>query len=85
MSEVDLEAHLNNPDANAAERCAEECAQKLSEHFDSVRIIAVRHTKGVSAVFSTGRGDFYSQLGASRDWVIRQNERTRVNERADNE
>lgn len=55
----------------------------LIEHFSSVRIIATRHRSETNdtVACSSGAGDYYSQIGAVRDWLIRQDERTKENVR----
>jgi len=65
----------------AAKRCVEECAQKMSEHWDSVRIIATNHHKGFTGIYSSGRGNFYAQIGGVREWIMRQDEGTKQNVR----
>lgn len=53
------------------------CSQ-IGEHFDSVRIIAVRKLDNSdSRVVSSGYGDIYSQLGAVREWMLIQDQRAR--------
>jgi hypothetical protein len=52
----------------------EGCVIKLSEHFDSVRIIATRHAvdgeSNTSAMFDDGAGNFYAQMGSVREWLV---------------
>ncbi len=66
-------------DARAAvERIAERAAAELMEHATSVQIIVTaRGRDGGTVSFATGRGCFYSRLGAAREWVVKQDERVR--------
>ena len=47
---------------------------QLSEHFESVRIIATTQRDGVTHMFSEGAGNFYAQTGSARAWIARQDE-----------
>lgn len=50
---------------------------QLIEHFTSVRITITRHNSqdDMTRSFSLGVGDWYSQYGAAKDWLISQDER----------
>lgn len=53
----------------------------LREHFDAVHIVATREMDGdyeSRLTFSMGKGSIYERLGAMRDYVIKQDERTRI-------
>jgi hypothetical protein len=63
-------------------------ALNLGEHFDTVHIFCTRHkseteedTGTVNA--SYGIGNWFARLGHIRDWIIRQDEFTRINCRKD--
>lgn len=57
---------------------------QLSEHFDSVQVFCTQRTgDGNTRVFSRGGGNYYANYGAAREWIVRQDERTRVDERCD--
>lgn len=79
----DLEQSFNACADKAAQRCVEDAAQRLSEHYDSVRIICVKHTQGQTAIYSSGRGNLYSQHGSVRDWMMRQDEYLKKHVRED--
>lgn len=49
---------------------------QLSEHYDSVQIIATRHNGDTTLVVDRGTGNWYSRFGATGEWVDR--ERARV-------
>lgn len=53
----------------------------LREHFDAVHIVATREAEGDQesrVTFSMGKGSIYERLGAMRDYVLKQDERTRI-------
>lgn len=52
---------------------------QLMEHFSSVCILATRHRADSenTALCSRGRGDWYAQYGAAREWIIVQEQRTK--------
>lgn len=57
-------------------------AAQLSEHFESVQIIATRRRPGgITRLAARGGGNFYASLGAVREWLVMQEERTRIQER----
>ena len=56
-------------------------AAQLSEHFESVRIIATTQRDGTTSLFSSGAGNFYAQTGSVREWLARQDEHTLENVR----
>lgn len=47
----------------------ESLAARIAEHFDSVRIFASRTDGTVTKAFTTGRGNFYAQIGQVEEWV----------------
>jgi hypothetical protein len=62
----------------------EKCIAMIGEHCTSVRLIAVLPAgKGDSTIYTTGSGDFYSQIGAVKEFVIRQDEFSKIRTRED--
>lgn len=51
-----------------------EATVKLSEHFDSIRIIGTRHAldgeADTTAMIDDGAGNFHAQLGSVREWLV---------------
>lgn len=56
------------------ETITEECINKLIEHSDSVRIFATFQEDDITKSLTLGRGNFYSQYGLIKEWLIRQDE-----------
>ncbi len=53
---------------------------QLGEHFDSVQIFTTRHDEGGeggTVNVALGSGNFYSRYGQCREWIVKQEERTR--------
>jgi len=67
-----------------AEKLIDHHCLQLREHFDSVRIFVTRHDEKTSntLAMSRGRGNYYSATGYVREWMERQDEGTREEERA---
>lgn len=63
-----------------------DAADRLMEHFDSVRIFVTKHdgTTDTTIPFTTGAGNFYAQLGQVNEWKAEQNEITRTEARKSN-
>lgn len=61
-------------------------AQDLMEHFDTVHIFCTRHNPGDdnTSTISHGRGNYFARRGQIQDWVIVQEEGTRMSAREDN-
>lgn len=53
---------------------------QLMEHFSSVRIICSSYDEQTknTGMISRGDGDFYSQLGVVKDWIIEQDEKSKI-------
>lgn len=51
-------------------------ADRLMEHFDSVRIFVTKHdgTSDTTIPYTTGVGNFYAQLGQVNEWKANQDE-----------
>lgn len=65
-----------------------DCLDKLGEFYDSVHIFATRHepeNEGQTLSSNKGRGNWFSRYGQVREWLIREEETTRINTRKDNE
>ena len=55
---------------------------RLMEHFDSVQILVTRlKHDGSTMSGACGAGDVYARIGKTRDWLVREDERTRNEER----
>jgi len=57
--------------------------QDLGEHYDTVQVFVTRHTPGDDEESGTinahtGRGNWLARLGQVKDWVIKQDEKTRI-------
>jgi hypothetical protein len=63
----------------AAGRILEAAVRNLGEHFDTVQIHVTSHegfdTKTLS--LSSGCGNWFARVGQCREWLMRQDERTR--------
>lgn len=62
-------------------------ADRLMDHFDSVRIFVTKHdgTCDVTTPYTTGAGNFYAQLGQVNEWRATQNEIPREEVRQENQ
>ena len=59
----------------------ENIARKLGEEWDTVQIFVTRHEPGTmdgTISIDFGCGCMYSRLGFVKDWIIKQDERTRL-------
>lgn len=56
----------------------------LSEHFDAVQIFASRHRKDAEGTFNLqkGTGNWFTRYGHVREWLLKQDESARVEERS---
>lgn len=54
-------------------------AKEMAEYSDSIRIV-VTYEKGggVTTCYTVGSGSIYAQLGAVREWLIQQDEASRI-------
>lgn len=61
---------------------------ELGEHFDAVQIFAIRHEpeleNGTVSV-ACGAGSWFTRYGKVAEWMIRQDETTRVDARKDSD
>ncbi len=51
---------------------------QLSEHFDSIQIIATNHKGDHTLTVQRGIGNWYSRLGAVTEWLEREKARIHV-------
>lgn len=59
---------------------------QLREHFDSVTIGVTRYESGgLTTNIVRGSGNFYARVGQMKDWIIVQDEGTKVDTRKANE
>lgn len=57
------------------------CVAVMSEHFDSVLVLATRrHPDGTSTFTRTG-GNFYASYGVAREWLLKHDEDARIQQR----
>ncbi len=80
MNETETQDDEREQRQERLEKLIQSHCSQLMEHFASVRIVAV-HVNGESgetARISRGAGDYYSQYGAVKDWLIYQDEQTRI-------
>lgn len=73
-------------DMDNIEKLVREYASKLAEHCDSVRIFITKHGDGSaddSISFSEGRGNFYSQIGQVKEWILMQDEYSKCKARTE--
>lgn len=73
---------INDQEREVLAALMEEVAGKLSEHCDSVRIVcsSIRED-GSSQYLARGRGNWYAQYGSVREWLLREEEIMRLDER----
>lgn len=58
----------------------ERACEALGEHFDSVQIFVTRHEPGAlngTIHANWGCGNFFTRYGVVRQWLIKEDERTR--------
>lgn len=63
-----------------ADDALEKAIELLSEHFDSVQIIATKkddEDEDTDLLCEHGSGSIYARVGSVRDWLLRQDEYTR--------
>ena len=76
---------METDDGDRDLRTLDRLLAQLSEHFDSVQIIATRHERDRTISANRGTGDWYSRYGAVREWLIQQDERAREQIRGEDE
>lgn len=72
---------------NADDKVLNGILDVLMADFGSVQIICTKvNADGNTECVFKGRGDFYARLGAAREWLLRNDERTRKDiQKEDNE
>lgn len=68
---------MNAEEWEEIEKKTEEFASLLAEHVDTVRIFVTKHgdgSKDSSASLTTGRGNFYAQIGHIKEWIKMQDQ-----------
>lgn len=60
---------------------------QISEHFETVQIIATRHDAehGGTVMASWGEGNWYGRFGSIKGWITQQEEQTRIDQRSGDE
>lgn len=61
---------------------------QLGEHYDAVQIFCSRHESGEeggSIHFSFGCGNWFARYGQIRNWLVAEEEGTRIHVRANNQ
>jgi len=77
-----------NAESSADIEMVKKHAEALGEHFDSVQIFTTRHeptTAGGTATVQYGVGNYYARYGQAREWVLKQDEWTRVEARKEDD
>jgi len=75
---------VSQPNHNLAH--LEKALSELGEHYDSAQIFATRHeagTLGGTVRAALGCGNWYARYGQVQEWIVRQDEQTRISERSD--
>lgn len=73
----------DDPNRNTIERI-DKFVEMIGEHCTSIRVVAVLPAaKCDSSIYTVGNGDFYSQIGAVKEFIIRQDEFSRIKTRED--
>lgn len=63
-------------------------ALALGEHFDACQIFCSRHEEGKhkgTVNVHIGVGNWFTRYGQIKDWIVKQDEFTRINSRQDEE
>lgn len=68
---------MNDKECDRLQRRVQGCAASLMEHLDSVQIIATKKDGDESVRFQVGRGSWYERYGAVKDWIYKEEERSR--------
>lgn len=70
------------------EKLVKKAADELGEMFDSVQIFVSRHESGEhngTIRINKGTGNWFTRYGQVREWLIREDETSRIGARKDNE
>lgn len=63
-------------------------ASELGEHFDTVQVFCTRHEPGSddgTVTVAFGTGNWFGRYGQVREWVVKQDEFTRIKVRSEEE
>lgn len=77
---------MNQKDKPADLLMVEKIAQQLSEHFDTVQIFTTKYEGsdvGTTNI-STGTGNYFARVGQVGQWMVKENEGSRMELREDN-
>lgn len=69
---------MSEPDKDPQLVMLEQVLNRLSEHFDSIQIIATDHKGSHTVIIQSGVGNMYSRIGAVAEWLECQRIRVRV-------
>lgn len=58
--------------------CLKSHCDQLMEHFDAVQIFASRYTDEGTIAIKQGDGNWFARRGQVEDWLMKENEATRV-------
>lgn len=78
---------MNDDKNKDLERVREAC-DSLIEHFDTVMIFTTRHESGEldgTVNVRYGLGNWFARKGQIEDWLLKEDECSRINARKDNE
>lgn len=67
-------------------KLVDDAASSLLEHCDSVRIFVTMPSQDTAlntASYSSGRGNYHAQVGQIKEFIIRDDERIRIDENSD--
>lgn len=68
-----------NNELEAGTKLVDEAVNRLSEHFDTVRIFVTSHNGSTDTThcFTSWRGNFYAQQAQIHEWLTRQDQAAR--------
>lgn len=62
------------------QKMAVEFLQSVIEHADSVQVLITFSENGVTRSYENGRGNWFARYGQMRQWVIKEEEKFRIEE-----
>jgi len=65
------------------EKILQSFVSQLAEHFDTVQVICTRRLpeEGGTIIADRGAGNWYARYGSLKEWVVKQEEQMRVEQR----
>lgn len=68
-----------SPEQKEVERLVEQALASISEYCDTVHVFVTRYNgaTGNTVHYSTGTGNWFARSGQIKDWLIKEDERTR--------